>query len=293
MSRSDVKDTDPGRGVVKDTSFTPGLVCWIGVSSTDPVGSREFYAGLFGWTYQISPGHRHDTIALCAGQPVASLAGVAVPAGQPVAWTLYLASADIDHTAAVFSQWGGRVLQGPVDVPGQGKVFIGADPTGAVIGFWQPATPWSFHTATPGALIWAELNTWQGALADKVFANLFGYQQQQIGDGRDVDYTTWSRGGRTMLGRLQMNQDWAVPGIAARWMLYFAVDPRTGIDAAVDRVLDLGGWVDIEPYDSELGRIARVADPAGASFALIDPTARIPPAELAAGSARVDDPYDD
>jgi hypothetical protein len=66
-----------------------------------------------------------------------------------------------------------------------------------------------------------------------------------------------------------------------------------GIDAAVDRVLDLGGWVDIEPYDSELGRIARVADPAGASFALIDPTARIPPAELAAGSARVDDPYDD
>jgi hypothetical protein len=55
----------------------------------------------------------------------------------------------------------------------------------------------------------------------------------------------------------------------------------------------LGGWVDIEPYDSELGRIARVADPAGASFALIDPTKRIPPAELAAGSARVDDPYDD
>jgi uncharacterized protein len=96
-----------------------------------------------------------------------------------------------------------------------------------------------------------------------------------------------------MLGRLQMNQDWAVPGIAARWMLYFAVDPRTGIDAAVDRVLDLGGWVDIEPYDSELGRIARVADPAGASFALIDPTKRIPPAELAAGSGRVDDPYDD
>jgi hypothetical protein len=71
-----------------------------------------------------------------------------------------------------------------------------------------------------------------------------------------------------------------------------SVDPRTGIDAAVDRVLDLGGWVDTEPYDSELGRIARVTDPSGASFALIDPTARILP-ELAAGSARVDDPYDD
>ena len=67
--------------------------------------------------------------------------------------------------------------------------------------------------------------------------------QRQIGDGRYVDYTTWSRGGYTMLGRLQRNEDWAAPGIAAHWMLHFAVDARTGIDAAVDRVLDLAaGW---------------------------------------------------
>jgi predicted enzyme related to lactoylglutathione lyase len=174
-----------------------------------------------------------------------------------VTWTLYLSSADITHTSTVFTRWGGRVLYGPAEIPGQARVLIGADPTGAVIGFWQPATPWTFHTTDPGALIWAELNTWEGALADKVFATLFGYHQQQIGDGRYVvDYTTWSRGGRTMLGRLQMNEEWAEPGIAAHWMLHFAVDPRIGIDAAVDRVLDLGGWVDIEPYDSELGRIA-------------------------------------
>jgi hypothetical protein len=52
--------------------------------------------------------------------------------------------------------------------------------------------------------------------------------------------------------------------------------------------------VDIEPYDSELGRIARVADPSGACFALIDPTTRAYPAsDPAAGSARVDNPYDD
>ncbi|MCA1708274.1 MAG: hypothetical protein LC808_35355 [Actinobacteria bacterium] len=52
--------------------------------------------------------------------------------------------------------------------------------------------------------------------------------------------------------------------------------------------------MDIDPYDTELGRIARVADPAGATFALIDPTDRVDAAAyLAAGSARVDDPYDD
>ena len=38
--------------VARDASFVPGSVCWIDVASTDPVGSRDFYRGLFGWTYQ-------------------------------------------------------------------------------------------------------------------------------------------------------------------------------------------------------------------------------------------------
>jgi hypothetical protein len=45
---------------------------------------------------------------------------------------------------------------------------------------------------------------------------------------------------------------------------------------------------------SELGSIARVTDSCGAGFALIDPTQRLEPVpDVAAGSARVDDPYDD
>ncbi len=282
--------------LVGDASFIPGSVCWIDVSSTDPAGSRDFYAGLLGWTYRINldRGRARYTTALRGGRPVAGLAGVPVPAGQPVTWTPYLTSANIERTAAVFGRWGGRVLYGPADVPGQGRVLIGAEPTGGVIGFWEPAVWWMFDAINPGALFWTELNTWDGARADEFFANLFGYRQQQIGDGIDVDYTTWSRGGRTMLGRLQMNEDWATPGIAAHWMLHFTVDPQTGTDAAVTRVLELGGQLDIGPYNTEWGRIARVQDPSGAAFALIDPTQRLKSAtDLAAGSARVDDPYDD
>jgi uncharacterized protein len=282
--------------VVKGTSFIPGSGCWIAVSTADPAGSRDFYAGLFGWTYQIAPnsGRVASSTALYGGRPVAGLVGNPVRAGQPAAWTLYLASANIMHTAKVFTRWGARVLYGPVSVSGQGRVLIGADPTGAVIGFWETATPWMFHTADTGALYWAELNTWDGARADEFYANLFGYRQQQIGDCYDMDYTIWSRGEQVMLGRLQMSEDWAAPDAAAHWVLHFVVDPRTGTDAAVKRVRELGGWVDIGPYDSELGRIARVADPSGAVFALIDPTTRLEPSpDFAAGSAGVDDPYDD
>jgi predicted enzyme related to lactoylglutathione lyase len=54
--------------VVKGTSFIPGSVCWIDVSSADPAASRDFYTGLFCWTYRIDPdpGRRHYTTALWA-----------------------------------------------------------------------------------------------------------------------------------------------------------------------------------------------------------------------------------
>lgn len=103
----------------------------------------------------------------------------------------------------MFTGWGGQVLYGPADAPGEGSVLIGEDPTGGVIGFWEPGPPWTSHTTDPGSLIWAELNTWDGARADEFYANLFGYHQHQIGDSRYVNYTSWSRGGPTMLARLQ------------------------------------------------------------------------------------------
>lgn len=289
-----VNGTDTSR--VTRTPFIPGSVCWAGVSGADPAVDREFYSRLFGWTYQVDerPGGAVYITAWCGGRPVASLSGDPVAPGARAAWTPYLASANVMRTAQRLHAWGGRVLAGPMDVPGQGRALIGVEPTGAVTGFWQPARPWMFGRIGVGSLYWAELDTWNGAEADAFFADLFGYRQRQIGDGVDVDYTIWFRDGQPMLGRLQMNQDWADPASAAHWMLHFAVDPRSGTDAAAHRVVALGGRVLIEPYDTELGRIARVADPAGAAFALIDPTDRVDPvADLAAGAARVDDPYDD
>lgn len=261
----------------EDGSFIPGSVCWIDVSTTDPTGSREFYANLFGWTYRIDPDphSRQYTTALLDDLPVAGLAGTAVPAGQPVRWRLYLNSANVSHTAMVIEESGGQVLYGPTDVPGWGSMVVGTDPTGAEIGFWQPVTTWIFHTVEPGTLVWADLNTQDGQRADEFFATLFGYRQQQIGNGTEVDYTAWSLGDYTLLGRLTMGKD-RRSDTQSHWMIYFAVDPNTGTDDTVNQVLDLGGQVNIYPFDSIFGRIAVVQDPSGAVFSLID-TAQRPP----------------
>lgn len=234
-----------------------------------------------------------EMTAWCAGRPVAGLVTVPVRAGQAT-WTLYLATTNVVHKVQLLRASGGRVLNGAIPVPRRGMMVLGVDPTGAVIGFCQPTHPWSLSRIGRGSLYWAQLDTWDGPVADAFYAALFGYQQHQIGDGFDVDYTARSRDGHPILGRLRMHPGWADRNQASQWTLHFAVDPRIGTDAAADRVLALGGHVDIDPYDTEFGRIARVRDPSGAAFALIDPTDRVDPtSDLAAGSARVDDPYDD
>ncbi|MGH8920449.1 MAG: VOC family protein, partial [Actinomycetes bacterium] len=136
----------------EDGSFIPGSACWIDVSTTDPAGSREFYAGLFGWTYRSNsdPHSRSYTTALLGDLPVAGLAGTAISAGKPVTWRLYLNSANVSHTAMVIEESGGQVLHGPADIPGWGSMVVGMDPTGGEIGFWQPAATWIFHTVDPG-----------------------------------------------------------------------------------------------------------------------------------------------
>lgn len=273
------------------TAFIPGTPCWVDVSTPDPAGSRDFYTGLFGWSYRVDPDPRtgHYTHALLDDRPVAGLAGTAAQPQQPVVWTLYLASAGVAHTAATIEQHGGRVLYGPAQVTGQGHMLIAADPTGCPCGFWQPINPWVFHYREPGAFCWAELNTWDGDAADTFFARLFGYRQQHIGELTTLDYMTWGLGEQTWIGRLQMGPEFSAD-TSPHWLPHFAVDPASGTDAQTFRAVQLGGRVRADPFDSMLGRISVIDDPFGATFALLD-TSRV--VESPGGSAEVDDPFDD
>jgi predicted enzyme related to lactoylglutathione lyase len=58
-----------------------------------------------------------------------------------------------------------------------------------------------------------------------------------------------------------MTEEWE--GVPPHWMTYFAVDDT---DATCAAILDAGGAVGIEPFDTALGRVAVVNDPQGAVF---------------------------
>ncbi|WP_199439092.1 VOC family protein [Umezawaea beigongshangensis] len=262
----------------------PGGPCWLELPVTDPRSARDFYAGLFGWTYELDRGH---PVALVDGVPVAGLP----PTDRFTPWTLYLLSPHVRATAERAYALGGAVLRNPAGKPDRTRSTLIRDPTGGVVGFRHVPPDWRFGTGGHGAFAWAELNTRRPSTADVFFQELCHFDVTQIGDGHRVDYTLWSVRGRSVLGRQRMGRAFE-PTAPPHWMVYFTASPEVGTDSVADQVLRLGGRVCVEPYDSPQGRVTVVEDTSGATFSVIDPSRALVLSEDETGAGN-DDPYDD
>ncbi len=247
--------------------YPDGAPCWADLSTPDLAGAQRFYSGLLGWTYDESDAEMGGyTTARRDGKTVAGLAPKIPGMDMPTMWSVYLKTSDADDLGRRIKAGGGKLLMEPMDIPGQGRMLFGFDPTGAAFGAWQPGNHRGAQLFDePGAMCWNEVNTRDGKQADEFYRDLFGFQQAQIGDGDSFDYTMWSLDGQPVCGRLQMTEDWW--GLPPHWITYFVVED---CDAGAARVSELGGKVMHGPFDSPHGRIAVVADPYGAVFSIID-----------------------
>lgn len=254
--------------MVARTAYLDGEPCWADVLAVDMDAAKAFYGAVLDWSFRTGGQESgHYVMALRDGRAVAGISAPP-PGPEPApAWTLYLTSHDLDSTAQRVDRCAGKVIMGPLDVPGNGRLLFALDPTGAAFGVWEPAE----HTGSQlygeaGALCWAELNSREPESADVFYRSLFDYDQRQMGDADQYDYTTWSLGGETLCGRLKMTESWR--GIAPHWMVYFAVEDA---DVAAERARRSGGQVQQPPFDSPHGRIAVLADPGGALFGVLAP----------------------
>lgn len=81
----------------------------------------------------------------------------------------------------------------------------------------------------------------------------------------DLDYVTLRIGGRPVAGIHGVGS--ALPrDRGPHWLTYFEV---TDPDEAADRVIELGGHVLQPTHDTPHGPVATVADPEGATFAVV------------------------
>jgi len=242
-----------------------GDVTWLDLMSSDPEGSRKFYGGLFGWTFEVGgPETGGYAIASLGGKFVAGVGPRPPDQPVPTAWTVYLATDDLDRTLTAVKEAGGQVHVPAMDVMDQGRMAIIADPTGGVVGLWQAMRhPGMQRIAEPGAYAWCELNTRDMARAGAFFATLFGYQTKKLEGG--MEYTTLHLGDQTVCGILQMDSHWPAE-VPPHWMPYFAV---ADVEAALQKVAALGGKTCVPPFDSPYGRISVIEDAQGGMASLI------------------------
>ncbi|HET9162507.1 MAG TPA: VOC family protein [Solirubrobacterales bacterium] len=252
------------------TSYAPGTPCWVDLGTPDIEKAVDFYSGLFGWeapegeNAEQTGGYRQ---AMLGGKPVAGMMPL-MQEGQPPAWSSYVSVEDADATVAKAKQAGAAVLAEPMDVMDLGRMAVFADPTGAVIGIWQPgAFVGAEVVKESGAVVWNELNTRDPEAARSLYGAVFdwSFEEREFETGA---YTSIESGGDSVGGMIDITGR-APDEVPAHWLVYFAVDD---VDAAVARATDAAGAVALEPFDiAEVGRIAIVKDPFEAVFAVMAP----------------------
>src|SRR5674476_1103353 len=78
----------------------------------------------------------------------------------PNVWSTYLASDDLDATAAKAKAAGSQFMMEPMEVMTAGRLAFAIDPTGAPYGIWQAGDHKGVGVYNePGALVWNELMT--------------------------------------------------------------------------------------------------------------------------------------
>lgn len=120
-----------------------GEFSWHELMTTDWEAAWEFYSELFGWetTEDMDMGEGMGTYHMY-GQEGAAYGGMynrppQVPA--PPHWLLYISVDDVEKRAEHVTANGGRILNGPMEVPGGDKIVQCLDPQGAAFALHSKA----------------------------------------------------------------------------------------------------------------------------------------------------------
>lgn len=118
----------------------------------------------------------------------------------------------------------------------------------------------------PGTFSWTDLSTTDQDAAKTFYAELLGWQIEDMPAGEGVSYSMASIGGQSVAAISAQPQQQRDAGVPPVWNSYITVP---SVDDAARRAGDLGATVHAGPFDVlDAGRMAVVQDPQGAFFLL-------------------------
>jgi uncharacterized protein len=247
-------------------SYVPGTFSWADLGTIDQPAAKAFYGELFSWEYEDMPvgDGVNYTMARLEGKNVAAIAPQPQQqreAGAPPAWNSYVTVQSADATVERAKELGGTAHAPAFDVMQAGRMAVLQDPQGAYFMVWEPRQHIGAALVNaPGALSWNELASPDLDAASAFYSGLFDWEITPF-EGMPEPYLTISNAGKANGGIRTLSP----PGTPPHWLVYFAVE---NIDEALAKVAELGGSKFAGPIDIQVAKIAIVADPQGAVFAL-------------------------
>ena len=268
--------------------YLPGVPCWVDTSQPDPEAAVAFYRGLFGWEFEDampagSP--THYFLARLRGGDVAAVGSQPQDGPGTAVWNTYVWVESADAAVAKVRDAGGRVVTDPFDVMDAGRMAVVTDPDGAAFCAWQAKRHKGARIVNePGSLNFNSLNTRDAEGAKSFYRTVFGWETLAVGGGvemwRLAGYGDFLAQSDPELRQRQADSDGAPEGFAdvvatlnpiadgqpelpAHWSVTFAVDDA---DATAQRAAELGGRVDVAPFDAPWVRMTVITDPQGATF---------------------------
>src|ERR1700738_3059293 len=123
-------------------------------------------------------------------------------------------------------------------------------------------------TGAQSSFVWYELMSSDVAAAKAFYTKVVGWKTQDM-PMPGMTYTLLSAGDTQIGGMMTLPKDACDAGMKPCWGSYIEVDD---VDGAASKVRSLGGKIYAPPTDiPNVGRLAGVADPQGASFNLFKP----------------------
>ena len=247
-----------------------GKVVFVELVTPDLAAAKQFYGGLFGWTFRdIRSGNTEYAAASLDGRVVAGLIHKEFSSakhGQP-AWLTIIAVRDVDATRDMAVQHGAKVLFAPHNFADRGREAVLADPQGAVFAVLASTSGDPPDVlAEPGEWIWSSLITRDPDADAAFYKALFDYEIFNLPAEEGAQHLVLATDN---YARASANS-WPAnnPKVHPHWLNYVRVEDA---DATAKKAVALGGRILVEPrLDRHGGKIAVIADPAGAAFGLLE-----------------------
>lgn len=254
------------------SEFRPGYFCWIELCSSDWKSAKPFYSQLFDWQILDQPIGEdcYYTMLQKGADDIAAMYQMTAEqqkSGAVSHWLAYVAVTHVDNSVARAVELGAKVLAGPHDVAGAGRMVMLQEPGGAIFALWQEGghigTQRQLEANTP---YWFELVSKNSQKSRDFYTSLFDWQVETKDMG-EMEYTLFKVDDHPVAGMIEMTAEWG-EDIPPHWMVYLAV---LDCDSKAAHAQKLGGEICVPPTDvPEVGRFCVITDPQGAVFSMLE-----------------------